>query len=205
MNTCPYLTLIAMALTCGSGVFAQTTNQKFAAEIGGIAVELPADWKATQVRAHHMDHGLEMNAGTFTSELSVAQCAAVIATSLTANSRDSLEKIARRVDLSPSEIQKTIASPAGRKLAKQVKEGSPARFQLLDVYYQTLKGGRQFDIRSQSIRQKGETLYRRDFVLGGATPGEIVQITYIGPSEAVFTNRSIIRSVKPAGTRPAKP
>jgi len=45
--------------------------------------------------------------------------------------------------------------------------------------------------------ESGQTIYSRQFVLPGAAPREIVQITYGGASEDVFTKKDLADAIRP--------
>ena len=182
----------------------EKTLPPITAEIGGVTVQLPAEWKLvpqgsnSAVRATNSGLGIEMAATRFATDLPVAQYAAVMAAALiTTNTAAGFGKIAKSVDLPRAEIEKTIASPAGKKVSKEIVKAG-AKFEFRSIFFQRVRHGdeleRQFDIHSQAAEKK---LFRRDLVLRGSGPGEIVQVTYTGPSEAVFKDRGIIKSVRP--------
>ena len=200
-------TLLAILLVQGLFAAEEKTLPPIAAEIGGVKVELPAaEWKLVPegsnsvggVRARHTTLGIEMVTSRFVTDLSVAEYAAMMAGALlTTNIAAGFKKISKSVDLPRPDIETLIASAAGRKISKEiVKDGR--KFEFRTVFFQRVRRGdkleRQFDIHSQAAEKK---LFRRDFVLRCKGAGEIVQVTYTGPSEAVFTDRGIIRSVRP--------
>lgn len=174
-------------------------------ETRGVAIDLPAAWQPfeqptnffIQKRARHPEHGIEMNAGAFKFDLPVGPYAGVVAACLATKTSERLDHIAERVDSTRSEIERAKDSRAGRTIADHVaKASSSARFELIDVFYQDLADTKQYDIRSKTSADSKPILYRRDFILAGVAPNEIVQVTYIGPSEEVFKNKDIIRSVR---------
>ena len=136
-----------------------------------------------------------MSAGRFGMDISIEHYAGVLAASLTTNSLEQLDHVAKRVHSERSDLERMLSKAGGRgRLAESIRQLEG--FELIDVSFQDVIGGRQYDIRSKTTGKTGRTLYRRDFVLPGVAWREIVQITYVGPSEEVFTNRAIIRSVR---------
>jgi len=179
------------------------TNEWLTIKTLGVRLVLPAEWQAVQQttnffvqkRARHAEHGIEMSAGTFGIDISVDHYAGVLAVSLTTNSLEQLDHVAKRVHSERSDLERIRSQAGGRgRLAESIRQ--LAGFELIDVSFQDVIGGRQYDIRSKTAGKSGRTLYRRDFILPGVALREIVQVTYVGPSEEVFTNRAIIRSIR---------
>ena len=163
------------------------TNEWLTIATIGVRLNLPAEWQAVQQptnffvqkRARHADHGIEMTAGTFRMDISVEHYAGVLAASLTTNTLEQLDHVARRVHSDLSDLER-IRSNAGGRLADSIRQ--LAGFELIDVAFQDVMGGRQYDLRSQTREKSGRVLYRRDFILGGVAPPQIVQVTYVGPN-----------------------
>jgi hypothetical protein len=179
------------------------TNEWLTLKTLGVRVELSAEWQAVkettnffvQKRARHAQHGIEMSAGAFGMDISVEHYAGVVAASLTTNALEQLDHVAKRVHSDRSDLERILSKTVGRgRLAESIRQLEG--FELIDVSFQDVIGGRQYDVRSKTTGKSGRTLYRRDFVLAGLALREIVQITYVGPSEEVFTNRAIISSVR---------
>lgn len=174
-------------------------------ETRGVRVDLPPEWRSVseqptffiQRRARHPEHRIEMSAGAFKLDFTVEEYAGVVASCFTTNAEEQLDHLVKRLRSTRADIGAAVTSRAGRRIAEHVAQASPsARFELIDVYHQNITGGRQYDIRSKTSRSSDPILYRRDFVLAGVAPNELVHVTCVGPSEQVFTNRGIIRSIR---------
>lgn len=180
---------------------AAKTNEWLTIKTLGVRIDLPAEWQAVQQstnffvqkRARHGEHDIEMSAGTFKMDIPVEHYAGVLAASLTTNALEQLDHVAKRVHSERSDLER-IRSQAGGRLAESIKQ--LAGFALLNVSFQNVIGGRQYDIHSKKRGDSGRSLYRRDFILAGTAPHEIVQVTYVGPSEEVFANKAIIKSIR---------
>jgi len=87
----------------------------------------------------------------------------------------------------------------GKQLLEQVKQASRTmRFELVGVSSENFAGGTRFEIHSKmTILESGQTIYSRQFVLPGAAPREIVQITYGGASEDIFTKKDLADAIRP--------
>ncbi len=179
----------------------------FDAEVGGVKIRLGDDWESVQEatnffaqqHARNSTRGILFRAGSFKVDLSLEQYAAIGIGSLTSGSDSQLDYVARQVGLPRSEVDKILASPAGKAIADQVRQASRTmRIELISITDRKIAGLKCYEVHSRvTAIGTGRTLYSRQFILPGAAPHEIVQINYTGVSKSLYVDKDLLDAIRP--------
>jgi hypothetical protein len=195
-------------------------EDSFITETGGVEIVLSNGWERldqpanfyVQKRARNPERGIALSAGSFVVDLTLEQCAAVGLVAMESGTDTVLEKVAKEIGVSKEDVEKSLASRIGRQLVDGLKQTSRImRFETLKVNKTKVDGETRFEIHVKMVViESGQTIFSRQFLLPGSSPHEIVEITYAGGSEDIFTDKDLADAIHPktqikkTATLPAK-
>ena len=173
-------------------------------ETGGFQIVLPQGWEVlnqptnffVQQRARNIEHNYALSAGTFKIDLSIDQYIAIALAGFESGSEPPFEKLSKLTGVPVTEIEKTLQSQIGRQMLQSIKQAYRSnRFEVLDTRKIDLSGVPAYEERlKMTILATGGIIYTRQFSLAGASPGEIVNITFVGP-ESIFQDKSLVDAI----------
>ncbi len=179
----------------------------FTTETGGVEIILSNGWESldqpinffVQKRARNAEQGIALSAGSFTLDLTLEQYTALGLTGVASGPDAAIEKLAKDVGIPKEDVEKALASQIGRQFTDSLKQASQTmKFELLKVAKSEINGGTRFEIQSKVIvKESGQTIFSRQFVLAGSSPREIVQITFASASKEIFSSKNLADAIHP--------
>ena len=186
--------------------FSPAAEDGFTTETGGVKIVLPKGWKRldqptnffVQKRARNAEDGIALSAGSFTLDLTLEQYVVLGLAGLDSGPVPPLEKLANDVGISKEAIGKALTSQIGQQLMDNLKQASrTTRFELLEVSKKEVAGGTRFDVHSKMIvKESGQAIFSRQFLLAGSAPRQIVQITFASASKEILTSKDLADSIQ---------
>jgi hypothetical protein len=172
-------------------------------ETGGFQIVLPQGWEVlnqptnffVQQRARNIEHNYALSAGMFKIDLSLDQYVA-IALAGYESGPEPFDKLSKLTGVSVADIEKLLQSQVGRQMLQGVKQAYRSnRFEVLDTRKIDLAGVPAYEEHlKMTVLATGGIIYTRQFTLPGASPGQIVNITFVGP-EAIFQDKSLVDAI----------
>jgi hypothetical protein len=186
--------------------FARAAESGFATETGGVEIVLPKGWERldqptnffVQKRALHAEEGIALSAGSFTLDLTLEQYVALGLSGLDSGPVPFIEKVAKEVGISKEEFEKALTSRVGRQLTENLKQASETmRFELLKVSKEKVSAGTRFEVHSKVVvKDSGQVIFSRQFIMAGSAPQQIVQITFASASKEILTQTDLPDSIR---------
>jgi len=195
---------IGFALIVTPACFAQDSS--VCLETGGIQIVLPQGWEIlnhptnvfTQQRARNRDTGVAVSAGAFKVGLTLEQYMAVGIAAFELSPEQQVEKISKLTEIPTAEIESALDSQIGRKiLAGMQRAHDTMQFELESVKKIKISGVTAYDAMAKlTVLKSGQVMYSRQLTLNGTSPDEIVNIAFVGSSDDVFQDESLVNSIR---------
>jgi hypothetical protein len=200
----PLVCLLGAVLS-GGGL--TTARGDFETEAGGVEVSLGPGWEAVkepgnlfvQEQARNAQRRIAASIGSFRVDLSLQEYAAIAVGNLTDGSDSQLDYVARQLGISRADLDKTLASPTGKQVGEHVRKAARTlRFELVSISHGKSNGPEQYEVHSRVTKlDTGQTLYDRQFIIQGTAPHEIVQVSFVGASRGIFSQKDLADAVRP--------
>jgi hypothetical protein len=173
---------------------------------GGIQIVLPQGWELlnqptnifTQQRARNSETGFAVSAGAFKIGLTLEQYVSIGIAAFESSPEQRFEKVSKISGIPTSEIEKAVQSQIGHQMLAQMERAyKTMHFELLSVNKINISGMTVYETRAKQIlQQSGQVVYSRQFTLKGASPNEIINISFGGRSEDIFQDKSLVDSIQ---------
>jgi len=198
------VSILVVSLFAISAFSEDTADAGVKLETGGLQIALPQGWEVlnqstnffVQQRARNLERNYALSAGTFKSDLAIDKYVALALAGFESGPEPHFEKLSKVTGVSVTDIENMLQSQIGRQELQVIKQAYRSnRFEVLDARRIEVSGVAAYELHlKMTILATGGILYTRQFTFAGASPGEIVNITFVGP-ENIFQDNSLANAI----------